>query len=270
MVATIRVFSQLDPAHEGYDVSAESMVRALFAAEARHFWHLTRNRLIAGRLRALGLAPGARLIELGCGSGGVANALAQAGYAVTAVDGHRSLLEIAAARPGPLTLWQHDLRLGTDGFPERDFDAAGLFDVIEHLDDPAAGLAAALRCVRPGGLLLGTVPALMGLWSNVDVAAGHKTRYSKRRLAALLAGVAGARLREVTYFNRVLVPLLWLRRLGARTASAAEVARDLSVPAAPINHALKAIVLAEHRLGPVLDRTPLPGSSLWFALQRQG
>jgi len=269
MATNIRVLSQLEPTHAGYDVSDEVAVRALFAAEGRHFWHLTRNRFITERLQAFDLPAGSRFIELGCGSGSVASALARAGFSVTAVDGHRSLLEIAAARPEPLTLWLHDLRLGSAGFPERDFDAAGLFDVVEHLDDPGSALAAALQCVRPGGLLVGTVPALLGLWSKVDVASGHKTRYSRRRLAALLASVAGARTLEVAYFNRVLIPLLWVRRLAARTASAQEVARHLSVPAAPLNQALKALVLAEHRLSRLLDATPIPGSSLWFSLQRQ-
>lgn len=268
MASTIRVLSQLEPTHEAYDVSAEVAVRALFAAEARHFWHLTRNRFITRRLRGLGLASGSRFLELGCGSGSVAAALVRAGLSVTAVDGHRSLLEIAAARPEPLTLWLHDLRLGTEGFPERDFDAAGLFDVIEHLDDPAGALASALQSIRPGGLVVGTVPALMGLWSNVDVASGHKTRYSKGRLAALLGGMAGARTVEVEYFNRVLIPLLWVRRMVARTSSAEEVARNLSVPAAPINQAMNALVLAEHGLSRALEATPIPGSSLWFALQR--
>ena len=128
--------------------------------------------------------------------------------------------------------------------------------------------ASALQSIRPGGLVVGTVPALMGLWSNVDVASGHKTRYSKGRLAALLGGMAGARTVEVEYFNRVLIPLLWVRRMVARTSSAEEVARNLSVPAAPINQAMNALVLAEHGLSRALEATPIPGSSLWFALQR--
>jgi hypothetical protein len=73
---------------------------------------------------------------------------------------------------------------------------------------------------------------------------------------------------EVAYFNRALVPLFVVRRLMVRTGSAEEMARHLTVPVAPINQALKAIVLAEHRLSRFLDPTPLPGASLWFSLQR--
>jgi SAM-dependent methyltransferase len=269
MVSAIQVLSELEPTHPDYDVSAEATMRALFTAEEHHFWHLTRNRFITRRVRGLGLAPGARFLELGCGSGSVASALVRSGYSVTAVEGHRSLLEIAAARPEPLTLWQHDLRLGTDALPHRDFDAAGLFDVIEHLEDPEAALAAALRCVPPGGLVVGTVPALMALWSNVDVASGHSTRYSRPRLLALLDGVAGARVVEVAYFNRVLVPLIWAHRLTAREATPEEVAKNLTVPAWPVNKALTALVLAEQKLSRPLEAAGFPGSSLWFALRRQ-
>jgi 2-polyprenyl-3-methyl-5-hydroxy-6-metoxy-1,4-benzoquinol methylase len=268
MPSPIRVLSQLDLDHEAYDVSSATAVRALLAAEAKHFWHLTRQRIVTDRLHALGLPPGARLIDLGCGSASLAAALARAGYRVTGVEGHRLLLEVAAQRPETLALWLHDLRLGTEALPERDFDAAGLFDVIEHLEDPAGALVSALQCVRPGGWVVGTVPALMALWSGVDVASGHKTRYSKARLADLLGGIPGARVIEIAPFNRVMVPLLWLHRRRARSASADELAQNLSVPARPLNQALRVLVLLEHRLSRFLDGTPVPGASLWFALRR--
>jgi 2-polyprenyl-3-methyl-5-hydroxy-6-metoxy-1,4-benzoquinol methylase len=43
---------------------------------------------------------------------------------------------------------------------ESDFDAVGLFDVIEHLDDPGSALRLALRLAKLGGFVVGTVPAL--------------------------------------------------------------------------------------------------------------
>src|SRR5262245_53429954 len=113
MPSRITAVSELAGDAAGYDLTSDgseaALVEALLAAEARHFWHRTRNRLIVARLRRLGAAPGSRVLELGCGSGGVAAALARAGYAVAGVEGHRALLEAAARRPEPLTLWLHDL-----------------------------------------------------------------------------------------------------------------------------------------------------------------
>ena len=274
MPTRLRIISELARDHPGYDLASddatEKAVEALRAAENRHFWYLTRNRIILGRLRGLGLEHGARLIELGCGSGCVSAALARAGYQVTGVEGHRPLLEVAALRPEPLMLWLHDLARGADELPERGFDAACLFDVIEHFDDPPAVVANAAACVRPGGLVVGTVPALMWLWTGIDTRSGHRLRYTPATLRAHLQAVPGIDLVEVVPFNRVLVPLLWLKRLAvSRDGRTEDVIKGLAVPPAPLNALLAALVRLEQGLAPVLDRTPLPGASLWFAARKR-
>lgn len=275
MPSSVHILSELARDHLGFDLTGDgdegggAAIAALVAAESRHFWHLTRNQIILHHMRRLSVTPGARLIELGCGSGCVAGALARAGFRVTGVDGHRPLLEAAARREEPLTLWLHDLSRGVAALPEREYDVACLFDVIEHLEDPLAVLIEALECARPGGLLVGTVPALMGLWSGIDERAGHKLRYSTRTLRPLLASVPGARLLEIVPFNRVLVPLLWAQRLlVGRSSDTAHAIRNLAVPPAPVNATLGALVRLEQRLAPLLDRTNLEGASLWFALRK--
>lgn len=268
MANAIRVVSELPADEPSFDVSG-SDVPALLAAEERHFWHRTRNRIIERRLAAHGVRPGARFLELGCGAGCVAAHLSRAGYDVTGVEGHRRLLEVAATRAPRASFWLHDLRRGVDELPDREFDAAALFDVVEHLDDPLAALSAAARCVRPGGLVVGTVPALMSLWSAIDEHSGHKLRYTRATLRALLDRVPGARVVEIAPFNRVLVPLLWIqRRIVGRRGDDAGATANLSVPPWPVNEALAAAVGVEQRLARWIDRTPIEGSSIWFAVRR--
>jgi SAM-dependent methyltransferase len=261
----IRTISALSPDDASFDISCDRDIAALLEAEDRHFWHWTRNRIIRQRLDHLGVRAGAQFLELGCGAGCVASALATAGLHVTGVDGHRQLLEVAARRNHRLALWLHDLRRGTDDLPRGDFDAVGLFDVIEHLDDPVVALEDAARLVRPAGLLVGTVPALMSLWSEIDARAGHKTRYSVRTLSLVLGRVRTAATLEIIPFNRILVPMIWAqRRLFSRRASAEHI---LAVPPWPLNGLLAAMVMAEQGLARLLDRTPLAGASLWFAMR---
>jgi 2-polyprenyl-3-methyl-5-hydroxy-6-metoxy-1,4-benzoquinol methylase len=261
--------SGLTPDDPSFDISDARDVEALLAAEDRYFWHASRNRIIASRLASLGIRPGARILELGCGSGCVASYLGRAGFRVTGVDGHDALLQIAQRRAPQLTFRLCDLRQGFQAGAEGLFDAVALFDVLEHLDDPGQALADALACARPGGFVVGTVPALMALWSSIDEHAGHKVRYSGAALAALLKGAAGSTLVEIAPFNRSLVPLLWVqRKMVGRGGGASDSIRNLAVPWWPINRALYALAMAEQMLSPILDRTPIGGSSLWFAIRR--
>jgi hypothetical protein len=111
---------------------------------------------------------------------------------------------------------------------------------------------------------------MMALWSQVDVQAGHRLRYERGGLTALLAEIPGGRLLEVVPFNRLLVPMLWVqRRLVVKEGDAAATSeRNLAIPPGPINRALEAALRGEEALAPWLSRTSLPGASLWFALRR--
>ena len=43
-------------------------------------------------------------------------------------------------------------------FKDSEFDHVAMFDVLEHLDNPEVSLAEIYRVLKPGGLLIGTVP----------------------------------------------------------------------------------------------------------------
>jgi SAM-dependent methyltransferase len=258
------VWSRLSEDHATYDLTDRDAQHALVSAETRHFWFLSRNRFIERRLRMRSVRPPARVLELGCGGGVVLAHLARAGYGVTGIDGHLERVLVAAERAPAARLIVHDLDRGLDPLAGEQFDVVALFDVLEHLDAPRAALEAALPHVRPGGWLVGTVPALRSLWSEVDVRSGHRRRYQRLELRALLETLPDVAEVEVVPFHRALVPLLWAQRRFAPGPAALE--RGLAVPSAPVNAGMLALLLAEHRLGWILG--PVPGASLWFAVRR--
>jgi 2-polyprenyl-3-methyl-5-hydroxy-6-metoxy-1,4-benzoquinol methylase len=261
--------TELSPDDPAFDITDRAAMNALLKAEEQHFWHRARNHYIRQRLHGLGIASRGRILELGCGAGCVAGELSQAGYDVTGVDGHRSLIDIATKRAPHARFLCRDLRQGLPDLAGEIFDAACMFDVIEHLHDPEKALEEALAWVAPNGHLVGTVPALMALWSGTDAYAGHKTRYSARTLRAVLERVRGAKLIEIAPFFRSLVPIMWIqRRFVGKRGDAAGSVQNLSVPRWPLNGALFAMVTVENRLATVLDKSPVPGASLWFALRR--
>ena len=186
---------------------------SLYALERDYFWFRARTRLIlwafgryASRCRTF--------LEIGCGTGSVLAAIARAHPAV-AVWGSEAFLEglqFARTRVDAVRLMQMDARC----VPFVDeFDAIGLFDVIEHIEEDQAVLMQASRALKPGGTLLITVPQHRFLWSPADEHAGHVRRYTRTEL---LQKVEQAQLKVVrcTSFVSLLFPLLLISRIRRR------------------------------------------------------
>lgn len=215
---------------------------AVHAEEDRaHWWFLGRRAVILAEMARRLPASGVRLAELGCGSGGMLEALGRFGTAV-GVEMDPTLR--ARARERGL-----DVRAGAlpDTIPLEPgrWDAVCLFDVLEHVDDEAGALAACRRLLAPGGRLFVTVPAYAWLWSRHDELLGHRRRYTARALrrAAERGGYAVERL---TYFNTLLAPPIMAVRLAR--AALRRPGHDLDRPAPTVNRALAACFSAEARL----------------------
>lgn len=110
--------------------------------------------------RSAGIAPGSRVLDVGCGVGGTACHLARAfGAYVSGLTPNATQRELAQARAGELGLrertrfdtgWAHALP-----YESGSFDAVLFFESACHFPDRAAFFAEALRVLRPGGCLAG-------------------------------------------------------------------------------------------------------------------
>jgi SAM-dependent methyltransferase len=113
-------------------------------------------------LDAVGVAPGARCLDVGCGGGHVALELARRagpGGAVLAVDRDPEVLALArqdAAAEGVTTVrfQEGDARsLGTT-IPGDAYDVVYARFLLSHVPDPAALAAGMAACVAPGGAVV--------------------------------------------------------------------------------------------------------------------
>jgi SAM-dependent methyltransferase len=102
------------------------------------------------------LAPAAnRLLEVGSGAGLFLKAAERAGWDVAGLELSH---EGAAFARDRLSLDVRTEAAEAMSFEPESFDVAVMFDVIEHLFDPRAVLAATRRVLKPGGLVVVSTP----------------------------------------------------------------------------------------------------------------
>jgi SAM-dependent methyltransferase len=110
--------------------------------------------LFAEVLDRLGVGPGTRLIDIGCGSGYAAHMASERGASVTGMDITPELIEIARERVPS----GHFIIGGMDELPFEDqsFDAAVGFNSFQFADDPTQAVREAARVVKQNGLVAAT------------------------------------------------------------------------------------------------------------------
>jgi len=110
-----------------------------------------RLRFITDRLT--GTAP--RVVDVGCGGGILAEALAKHGARVTGIDLSTLSLKVARqhAERGALAIDYREIDVETLAREEAGtFDAVTCMEMLEHVPEPARVIAACARLLKPGGV----------------------------------------------------------------------------------------------------------------------
>ena len=186
-----------------------------------------------------------RIVDCGCGTGSNLEMLRPYGRTV-GFDLTRIGTEFAKShghRVAQASISEIPFKSGT-------FDLATSFDVFQVLPEPVeqAAIREMARVLKPGGWLLLHVAALEILHGKHSVLSEEKRRYTPARLRSLVEG-AGFHVERLTFDHFTLLPLMlpvrvW-HRLTAQDGVVAAGEAEITVPIAPINGLLTALVSLE-------------------------
>jgi len=140
-------------------------------------------------LAGAGARPPGRLLDVGAGRGRFIAQARAAGWDAGGVEPSRRGLEGARALGIELMAGG----IGEAAVPAASLDAASLWHVLEHVDEPGPAIARVAGWLRPGGALLVGVPNLASVqaraggprWYHLDVPR-HRTHFTVAGLHALL------------------------------------------------------------------------------------
>ena len=163
-----------------------------FDRHAADWWDLngpyrTLHAINPVRLRyvdaSVGLS-GKSVLDVGCGGGLLCEAMAERGAAVTGIDASAAAIA-AAERHRDSRGLRVEYRIATieqaaESGP-RQFDAITCMELLEHVPDPAAVIAAAARLLRPGGhLIAATINRTARAWLGAIIGAEYLLRLLPR------------------------------------------------------------------------------------------
>ncbi len=175
----------------------------------------------------LGLHPGERVLDMGCGAGRHAFEMYRRGADVIALDQDADELSVvsewfAAMREEgglPVTA-EADVKQGDAlnlPFPDGEFDRVVAAEVLEHIPDDDSAITELTRVLRPGGTMAVTVPRWLPekvCWMLSDayheVEGGHVRIYRGDQLATKLEH-AGLRVTGRDHVHGLHSPYWWVK-----------------------------------------------------------
>jgi len=184
---------------------------ARLAACEDRLWHFAAlHDHVRRALVRRGLAPGAPLLDAGCGTGGLLRRLRVwfPGADLRGLDCSPVAVELARRRAGcPID----DGSLLKLPYAGGSFEVITCVDVVYQFERPGDGYREAARCLKPGGALLVNEPAYRWLGSYHDEKVGGRHRFTRGEVRAMLRD-AGLQPVYATYWNCLALPLIAARR----------------------------------------------------------
>jgi SAM-dependent methyltransferase len=236
--------------------------------EDGYWWYVAQRNNLLGEIAQLKLPPGARVLDVGCGTGRnlieLVRALRVTGFGVD-VSPHAAALWNGAPEVHRCLASLNDLP-----YPQGRFEVVSSVDVLGcgGIDIPRA-FSEMVRVLRGGGHLVLLVPAYQWMRSRHDDAVHSVHRFTRKELATL-ARTAGLTVARLTHrfpaFFPCIAALRLLRAIAPRDHEA-KGKSDLRMIPEWLNQALLTVARVEYSM--VRRRTVPFGSTILLVAQKQ-
>jgi SAM-dependent methyltransferase len=220
------------------------MYRIFFEVQKKHWWFATKKKIVLATIdKYLNKHSDFKVLDIGCGSGLMLNALEELGQTFGMDMSDEAITFSKEIFSGKV---EKGYLPDQVPYEENFFDLITALDVIEHIDQDVDSLKTIRSRLVSGGKAIITVPAYMFLWSAFDEMNEHKRRYTLTELNTKLIQ-AGFTVEKISYFNTLLFPVVFVVRmlnnvLGRNGAS------DIDMPSLPLNFVLENIFGIEQYL----------------------
>jgi len=171
-----------------------------------NFWSKARSHLIKDTCKYFKVK---ELLEIGSGHGNVSIPLMNEGLEVIALEPILSGAQQTAIY-GITTIHGTLDSIKDTTFT---FSAIGIFDVLEHIENPKEFITNVGIKQELGGLIILTVPAHKWLYSDFDQAIGHYRRYSKKMLRNEMKSAGYQEVYSCHFFLTLVLPAFFFRRI---------------------------------------------------------
>lgn len=220
----------------------DRLLEATARAERDHFWFRGFRRFMEPLIADVAGGRRIDMLDCGCGTGHNLAMLRRYGRAY-GIDLTWAGLQYARRR-GEKKVAR--ATVGALPMPDARFDLVTSFDVLYGLPDDVerAAIAEMVRVLKPGGWVIVNVAALPWLRGNHSVLGGELRRYRRAELRGKLQA-AGLRVTRSSYTNFAIFPVVAAVRAKQRLSGHMESDAEISVPAAPVNNALSALLALE-------------------------
>lgn len=185
----------------------ETLHEELYRVEKTYWWSASRRETVKQFYRLFRKKGDRdRVLDIGCGSGEMLEAMRGEGVEeLFGID--RSILALNHLKRKEF-IYAYLADATNLPFKDKVFDLVIILDVMEHLGDDFSALKEAHRVLKPGGMMIMTVPAFNHLWSIRDIMLDHKRRYGKRGLQEMLKECR-FKIRKCSYFHFFYYPVMF-------------------------------------------------------------